>query len=471
MLTLPSKIDVERELCRRKFSHFVKMAWHVLEPATPLAWGWAMDAICDHLEAVTRGEIRRLLINVPPGCSKSLLLCVFWPAWEWGAKGFVSRSFLGTAHNIALAERDNRKCKQLIESDWYKARWDVQIVPDRNSKTSFENQHKGFRECKAFPSLTGSRADRLMIDDPLSAEQGNSEADLTTAERIFTESVPTRVNNSESAIVVIMQRLHERDTSGVILDRKLGYEHLCLPMRYEADRKCTTSIGFSDPREVDGELLFPERFSLEEVQETERSMGSYAAAGQLQQRPAPRDGGMFKRAWFNVVDNIPVGTTFVRGWDMAATKGGGDYTCGVLIGKTRAGRFIIADVRRVQESPNGVERLIRNTASQDGKKCKISLPQDPGQAGVAVKEYYAKVLAGYRFEITPESGSKEFRAEPLASQCEAGNVDVLRADWNEPFFNEICVFPGSKYKDQTDAATRAFSAHIRKKASMIDAFK
>jgi len=180
----------------------------------------------------------------------------------------------------------------------------------------------------AFTSMTGSRGDRVILDDPLSVDQANSDADLRAAELTFTESVPTRISNDKSAIVVIMQRLHERDTSGLIIDRGLGYEHLCLPMRFESDRRCKTSIGFIDPRSNDGELLFPERFSHATVDMLEKTMGSYAAAGQLQQRPAPRDGGMFKRSWFNIVNAIPAGTRFVRGWDLAATDGAGDWTVG-----------------------------------------------------------------------------------------------------------------------------------------------
>ena len=281
--------------------------------------------------------------------------------------------YLGTAHKQDLAVRDSTKCRRLIQSEWYQKLWPVELTGDQNAKTKFENIKTGFRESMSFTSLTGSRADRVLIDDPLSADDANSEAALRAAEITFTESLPTRVNNDQSAIVVIMQRLHEKDTSGIILDRKLGYTHLCLPMRYEADRKCTTPIGFSDPRTKDGELLFPERFGEAQVKELESILGSYAAAGQLQQRPAPREGGMFKRSWFNVVRAVPANTQFVRGWDLAATNGAGDWTVGVKIGRMPSGRFLIAGVERDQLSSAGVERLIVNTASQDGLECRISL--------------------------------------------------------------------------------------------------
>ena len=456
MIRLPSEVELDRAIAAQSFAGFVRAAWHVLEPSSELKWGWSLDAICQHLEAVTKGDIKRLLINVPPGCMKSLLAGVLWPAWEWGPQGRPGLRYLGTAHKQDLGVRDNLKCRRLIQSEWYQARWPMKLTGDQNAKTKFENDHTGFREAMAFTSMTGSRGDRIILDDPLSVDHANSDADLRAAELTFTEALPTRVNNDDSAIVVIMQRLHEKDTAGIILKRDLGYVHLCLPMRFEAERKCVTIIGFEDPRTYDGELLFPERFPEATVSSLEKTMGSYAAAGQLQQRPAPREGGMFKRAWFPVVRAIPAGTRFVRGWDLAATEGAGDWTVGVKIGRQKNGRFLIANVARDRKSAAGVERLLINTASQDGYECTISIPQDPGQAGKAQTSYLIQQLAGYTVTSSTESGDKVTRAGPLAAQAEAGNVDILDGDWNDAFFEEITIFPNGT-KDQTDAASRAFN--------------
>ena len=165
---------------------------------------------------------------------------------------------------------------------------------------------------------------------------------------------------------------------------------------------------------------------------------------------------MFKRAWFPVVRAVPAGTRFVRGWDLAATEGAGDWTVGVKIGRQKNGRFLIADVVRDRKSSAGVERLLVNTASQDGYECKISIPQDPGQAGKAQTSYLIQQLAGYTVTASTESGDKVTRAGPLAAQAEAGNVDILEGDWNDAFFEEITIFPNGT-KDQTDAASRAFN--------------
>jgi len=458
-------IAVEREYCRRSLANFAKRAWRILEPSTPLRWGWALDAICLHLEAVTRGDINRLLMNVPPGCMKSLLVGVIWPAWEWGPRALPHMRFIGTAHMQDLAVRDAMKCRRLIQSEWFQSLWPITLTSDQNSKTKFENDKTGFREAMAFSSMTGSRGDRIDLDDPLSADGANSDADRRRAEITFTETLPTRVNNDKSAIVVIMQRLHEGDTSGIILARELGYTHLRLPMRFEPDRRCVTTF-FTDPRTKDGELLFPERFPEDQVALLERTMGSYAAAGQLQQRPAPRGGGMFKREWFPIIDALPVGGRYVRAWDLAATASDtAAYTAGVKMGRLPDGRFVIADACRVQGSPRDAERLIVATASQDGKAVKGSLPQDPGQAGKAQVQYLIGQLAGYTYRASPESGDKVTRADPMASQAEAGNIVLLRGAWNDAFLDELCSFPTGKFKDQVDAASRAFSELTKPQAS------
>lgn len=455
-LTKADRLAIDRELARRSLAEFAKMAWRTLEPSTPLKWGWALDAICEHLEAVSRGEITRLLMNVPPGTMKSLLTGVIWPAWEWGPMAMPQKRFIGTAHKQDLAVRDAMKCRRLIQSPWYQARWPTVLTSDQNAKTKFENDKTGFREAMAFTSMTGARGDRVILDDPLSADDANSEAALYAAEITFTEALPTRVNNDKSAIVVIMQRLHERDTSGIILSRGLGYEHLCLPMRYEAGG--AKSTRFTDPRKTDGELLFPERFPEAQVADLEKTMGSYASAGQLQQRPAPRGGGMFKREWFQTVNAAPANCRWVRGWDLAATaKETAAFTAGVLIGKAQDGRFYIADATRIQGSAADVERLIVNTASQDGTGVKGSIPQDPGQSGKAQSQYLIRQLAGFDYRASPESGDKVTRADPLAAQAEAGNVLIVQGDWNRDFLDELTTFPSGKFKDQVDAATRAFN--------------
>jgi predicted phage terminase large subunit-like protein len=451
--------DAERELCSASLASFARLAWPILEPATDLKWGWALDAICEHLEAVSNGDIRRLLMNVPPGSMKSLLTGVIWPAWEWGPRKKPAHRFLGTAHKQDLAVRDNTKCRRLIQSRWYQRLWPVQLVGDQNSKLKFENASTGFREAMAFASMTGSRGDRVILDDPHSVDDANSAVKLEGDILTFREALPSRVNNEQSAIVIIMQRLHEQDVSAVALD--LGYEHLMIPMRFEPERARTTVIGWSDPRKVDGELMFPDRFPESQVLELEKSLGSYATAGQLQQRPAPRSGGMFQRTDFEIVDAIPDGRrTRVRAWDFAATEARPgkrpDWTVGlgmVMIGDT----FYVDDVIRGQWRPSKVEEVLTNTASQDGSCVTIRLPEDPGAAGKSDSATKIKLLKGYAVKAIRPTGEKAVRARPASAQAEAGNVKLLRGDWNEAFLDEVCIFPSGMNDDQVDAFADALN--------------
>jgi predicted phage terminase large subunit-like protein len=452
---------MERELCRRSLADFARRAWPILEPVTPLRWGWALDAICMHLEAVTRGEIKRLLINVPPGSMKSLLVGVMWPAWEWGPAGLPHHRFVGTAHEETLAIRDSRRCRDLIKSEWFQHMWPLQLAADLDGKREFGNTAKGVRQARAFTSMTGVRGDRVTLDDPISADAANSEAKLEAAKVAFLETLPTRVNSDQSAIVVVMQRLHERDVSGIILEKGLPYVHLRIPMRFEAENRCTTSIGWADPRTEEGELMFPERFDENQVAELEATLGEYGTAGQLQQRPAPRGGGICKPAQLQIVDAAPVVQQWVRGWDLAASRTSPknqrpDYTAGPKLGRLPDGRFVIGDMVRIREEVDERDRAIANTAKRDGPHVTISLPQDPGQAGKGQAKYLTRELAGYPVFASPESGDKLTRALPLIAQINAGNVLMVKGPWNQALIDELATFPVGAHDDQVDGLSRAF---------------
>jgi len=184
-LAAAARADAEavRERCSTLIG-FVREAWKVLEPTQELKIGWALEAIADHLEAVTYGDLTRLIITVPPGFMKSLLTGVFWPAWEWGPQGKASNRIIGSAHSLNLATRDSRKMKTLVESEWYQALWGDQVRPSSKwGEAYIENDRMGWRQSVAFDGLTGGRADRIIIDDPLSTEKAESDADRATAGR------------------------------------------------------------------------------------------------------------------------------------------------------------------------------------------------------------------------------------------------------------------------------------------------
>lgn len=462
--------DEIRKNCET-FPGFIKEAWHVANPAADLKWGWALDAMAEHMQAVFDGQISRLLMNVPPGMMKSLMVCVFAQAYEWGPLNRPSLSYLSASWKDDFAVRDSRKTRDLVQSAWFQELW-PHVNLTRAAEGDFANDRGGFRNALPFLGLTSGRADRLVWDDPHSTEKAESDAERKKASRIFRESLPLRINDPiRSPIIGIMQRLHENDVSGVIEQLGgMGYVRLVLPMEFEADRRCHTVLGigkdgqtktWTDPRQCEGDLLFPERYPRDVVERDKIPLGPYGVAGQFQQRPAPREGGKFSKHWFEIVEAVPAGGRWVRAWDLASTEGGGDWTAGVLM-KVVNGVYYIVDVIRFQGSPKRVDEALKNTAEQDwnrygGSTGMIRLPQDPGQAGKSQKSSHAAILAKYAFRILPVTGDKPTRARPLSSQAEAGNVKLLKAPWNSAFLDEIGMFPNAIHDDQVDAAADAYN--------------
>ena len=464
-----SKIDAAyldaavTRLCELSLPDFVEEAWHVVEPGTKYVPSWHVGAICQHLEACTRGEIRRLIINIPPRCMKSLLVCCFWPAWVWITRPSARWLFASYSHHLSV--RDSLRCRDIIQSPWYRRRWGnrFRLRSDQNQKTRFDNSRSGFRLASSTGGVgTGEGGDFIIADDPHNVIQAESDAERQNVLHWWDQSMSTRGNDPRTVChVVIMQRLHERDLSGHLLEQG-GYEHLCLPMEFEQDRKCFTSIGWQDPRKREGALLCPNRFPREEVAELKLRLGSYGGAGQLQQRPAPAEGGMFQRSWFPIVRAAPAGSHVrrVRYWDLAAAIEG-DFTCGVLMSRDQKGLFYVEDVLRGQWTPAERDAIIIQTAELDGYGVEIVIEQEPGAAGKSVTDWLKRCLAGYFVRDHRPTGAKEVRAQPFSAQCEAGNVRLVAADWNRAYIDEHCLFPNGRYDDQVDASSSAFSRLAR----------
>lgn len=471
-LRLLDKLDAEAHLI-----DFIRLLWPVIEPGRQFTDGWAVRAICEHLEAVSKGQIQSLLINVPPGTMKSLTVNVFWPAWEWGPRNQPHLKYLSAAYAETITIRDNGRTRDLLQSETYRQLWGdrVKLDPERTAASDYANLGRGRRIATSVGGMgTGERADRLIIDDPHSVEQTESEAKREGALRWYSETFSNRVNGPESATIIVMQRIHERDLSGHILSSDLGFEHLMLPMEFEEDRRCSTSIGFVDPRKEDGELLWPERFPREYVDKERKRLaswgGDYAIAGQHQQSPVPRKGAMFETANFQIIDAAPTRGRFVRGWDLASsTRKRSPFTVGVTLCLEPSGRVCITHVDRFKEEPAGVENRLKERHALDLGNIEWDFPQDPGQAGKAQKLAIARLLPGRVVTFSPETGSKEDRARPFAAAVGNGNVALVRGAWNQSYLEECRTFPAGAFKDQVDATSRAYAKLLTKRETGVAA--
>lgn len=434
---------------------FVRQAWHVVEPATPYVHGWHLDAICDHLEAVSNHEIRNLLINIPPRHMKSLAVSVFWMAWMWIRNPAFRWLFASYAQS--LSTRDSLKCRRLISSPWYQGNWRdrFQFAEDQNLKMRFDNTKTGYRLATSIGGLaTGEGGDAVVLDDPHNVLESHSEAKRESVLTWWDETMSTRLNDPATGVkVIVMQRVHERDLSGHVLEQG-GYEHLCLPARYEP-RTHVTSIGWEDPRTEPGELLWPDRFSEEAISELERRLGSYAAAGQLQQRPAPSEGGMIKTHWWQFYSAPPLAfDQVVQSWDMTFkdTKSS-DFVVGQVWGRVGADCYLLDQTRARLDFPSTLRAFEALCAAWPDAS---ALYVEDAANGPAVIAMLRRKIAGI-IAVTPEGG-KVARAAAVSPIIEAGNVylpDPSIAPWVDAYIHEFASFPNGANDDQVDATTQA----------------
>jgi len=469
-----------KEMARRDFYEFVRQAWHVLEPGTPFVDGVHVLAICLHLQAITEGRLLNLIINVPPGHAKSLLTAVFWPAWWWIHA--PETRFLFASYSASISVRDSVRCRRLVESEWYQQRWGrlYQLTEDQNQKQRFENNRTGYRIATSVGgSATGERADVVVVDDPHSVEQAASDVERRAAIEWWNGTMSTRLNNFQTGHkVVIQQRLHEADLSGDLL-QKGGYELLCLPAEYEPERKCTTSIGWTDPRQKAGELLWQERVTRRDLEALKISLGSYRYAGQYQQRPSPAEGGIFKRAWFGYwrpahldvppvqlrtrdgevvsVPAVPIPAEFdtmIQSWDMAFKgEATSDYVVGQTWGAKGADRFLLDQRRARMDMPATKEAV--QAMSARWPRAAAKLVEDKANGPAVIQELRHDVSG--LIEVTPEGG-KVARAHGVAPQLESGNIYLPHPaiePWVEAFIEEAAAFPNGRNDDQVDAMTQA----------------
>jgi predicted phage terminase large subunit-like protein len=415
--------------------------------------------ICDALMRVFRGECKRLIINIPPRYSKTEIVKNFV---GWALGHAPDSEFIYTSYSSRLAAASSWDVRSLVQEAEYRAIFPkVALREDSQAKDEWRTSAGGIMYAVgAGGTITGYGAGKhrpgfggaLLIDDPHKADEARSDVMRQNVIDWFQNTFESRKNSPDTPIVLIMQRLHEKDLAGWLLDGGNGeqWEHVCLPALKD-----------------DGTALWPEKHSVEDLRRMEAS-SPYTFAGQYMQRPAPLDGGIFKPGMIQVVDAIPAERIqWVRAWDLASTIDG-DFTAGGKLGRLPDGRLIIGDMARDRVGPDERDALIKNMASLDGRQVRISIPQDPGQAGKTQVLYLTRALSGYMVSSSPESGDKVTRAEPFGAQVNVGNVLMLRGPWNDALINEMRMFPNGSNDDQVDALSRAFSELIGKNPMKIN---
>lgn len=469
----PGLDEIDRELGRRSLHQFLRrFAWPVLWPATEFKDNWHIGAICEHLEAVSRGEIRRLIINMPFRMLKSTIVSHAFPAWDW--IGHPSRQFLTASYAAELAMRDAVDARRIIESDAYRRAFGIifRLTTDQNVKTRYENDKRGARTITSTDSAgVGFGGDIRIVDDPVSTKKADSALSIAGSIEWWRGTMATRANDpATGAAVVVHQRINARDLTGYLLAEEKGWDHLPLPMEFDPDLRKTTSLGFVDPRRVPGELLHPERIPIDTVNELKASLGQYHTNAQLQQNPAPRGGIIFRRDDWRYWKELPqleevalsVDCTFK---DLESS----DFVAIQAWGRSGANHYLL---RRKKERMGFAATVLAVRAMKALYPHAVAVLIEDKANGSAVIETLSGEIEGV-IPVNPEGG-KVPRAYAMQPTQESHNVFLPDPSVDpeiEVFLTEASSFPGGANDDEVDAMTQYINwARVRSKTMGIHDF-
>lgn len=403
------------------------------------------------LESLSCGDTDRLMVQMPPGSAKSTYASVLFPAW-WFTQ-HPQDSIIAASHTAGLATYFGRRARSTIAEEVLSLGYDI-INRDRANSHWSTSSGGEYYAIGIRGAMIGRRADLAIIDDPVKSQ---AEADSPVhRDRIWdwyrSDLIPRL--KPKARVVLIMTRWHEDDLCGRLLAQDPG-EWRCLRLPALAEEQDQLNRSHGEP-------LWPEWEDIQALLRRRTSVGERAWSAQFQQSPRPNSGTLFKIACIEFIDALPQGPIgpVVRAWDLAATMTTGgndpDWTVGVKLTRHNSGRYTVLDVLRLRGSPRETEECIATAARVDGRSVTIGLPEDPGQAGKSQISYLSRQLAGYHVISSRETGAKMTRAVPVASQIDAGNVTLVRANWNHAFIEELRDFPYGRKDDQVDALSRAF---------------
>lgn len=466
-VTLPM---VQAVLAEKSLYEFTRQAWNILEPATEFIDGWHIGCISEYLEAVTLGQINRLIINVPPRYMKSLNVSVCWPAWEWGPRNMPHLRYLFSSYAGELSTKHSVDRRTLIESDWYQRNWGnrFQLVSDNNRKTEFENDRRGVMSTTSTGSAaTGKGGNRVIVDDPLNPKEAVSDTERENANTHFDQTLYSRLNDKKrDPLVVIMQRLHTRDLTGHLLAKKdHGYTHLCLEAESEKRKVITFPISKKKVERKIGDILWPEREPKDVLEATKVALGTYAYSGQYQQSPAPLEGGVVKRDWWRRYDTTQRPVSFHQLFISADPKFK-DYETSShvaihLYGVIGPNIYLLERIYNhlgCVETINGILKMRLNW-TKEGHSVGAVLIEDKAN-GPAIIQILQKRIPGI-IAVEPD-GDKIARALAASPIIEAGNVWIPNEPWGDEVIDAWSFVPNGDNWDDVDAASQAIRYFSRR---------
>lgn len=459
---------------------FVREAWSILEPVTPLSWNWHLDLICEYLAIVKEKRLKEvfgpdcegIIFNVPPRTMKSLLITVMFPCWLWTSD--PARRWMFASYAEKLSTQHSVYRRNVMQSPWYQERWGhlVQFAKDQNQKTQYENSARGSMLATAMGALaTGFGGDILVFDDPLNPEQALSEAERDAVNVKFDGTFRSRLNNpATGAKIIVMQRLHELDLTGHVIGKELDrWEHVKLPATAEVSEKWTFPISKRLVERKPDELLWPDRLSRDFLASQKVGLGSWAFAGQYQQNPAPLEGGIIKRNWIQFYRELPEKfDLMVQSWDCtfkgASAKGNDtDFVAGQVWGKS-GGRFYMLPYRVHDRLDFGPTKSAIKAAHGRFPKAHAILIEDKANGSAIISELQQEIPGIVAIE--PEGG-KLARAQSTSPLWEAGSIvlpdpQTFEVPWLDQYIHNICTFPKAAHDDDMDATSQAL-IYIRHK--------
>jgi predicted phage terminase large subunit-like protein len=417
-----------------------------LERVSP-TWNWSwrhLTYLQYQLDRVTDGEVKRLIIQMPPRHGKSETATVRYPIYRLNMDPEL-RVIVG-AYNATLAGKFSRKARRIAQQAG------MPLSDERAAVEDWETPDGGgFRAVGVGGGVTGQGGDLIIIDDPVkSREEAESEVYREKVWNWYTDDLYTRLEPGGS-LILIMTRWHMDDLAGRILASEDGpnWTVVNLPaLAIEND-----PLGRNP-----GEALCPERYDEPALASIRAVMTPYSWAALYQQDPRPREGNMFPRSKVEIVDAVPADLKLrVRYWD----KGGGptgDPTAGVRMATNKERTvFYIEDVVHARVAIDDRNKLMRQTAEMDGRAVRGWVEQEPGSGGKESAQLTVRAMSGFPYFAEPVSGDKVERADPLAAQWQAGNVKLVRGAWNKAYLDEMEAFPAGSHDDQVDASSGAFN--------------